>query len=328
MRGAITSWLLHCANHLGSHLSPPHAQLSVQSLRKLLLKADAHKVLPSVLHHYPFAVGDAELEQVRLEADAWRIERAALSTMLRHHARQITEATSHLPIALVKGPAFAALYPPGLRPFGDIDLLVAPAALAELAAILAELGFIRLEGTDPNWLEDSWIHRDNEVLKVEVHTNLVHSHRMRESFSLAYVDVAGHFHRPGALLVIAIVHGGMHYFAWLRHIVDICQVARAVVMPEDEVLFRDLTERTGTGMIAIIGLILAYRLFGENRCLEIAEAVGSPRDYRFAGMLVKGALISAPMMEGRLVYNTWAIIFHKLLRWGALSAEKTPSNSP
>jgi hypothetical protein len=75
-------------------------------------------------------------------------------------------------------------------------------------------------------------------------------------------------------------------------------------------------------MIAIIGLILAYRLFGESRCLEIAEAVGSRRDYRFARILLRGAVIGAPM-EGRLVYNTWRrFIFHELLLRGALSASE------
>ena len=252
-RGAVANWLLHCADPLGSLLSPPKVQLSVRRLRKLLLKADTHKVLPSVLRRYPFASGDAALEQVRQEADARRVERATLSTMLRHHASVILEAAGELPVALVKGPTFAAIYPPGLRPFGDIDLLVSPAALPPLSAILTELGFIRLAESRPNRLEDAWVHRDNSVLMVEVHTNLVHSQRMRRAFSLTYDHLAGNFHRPGALLAIAIVHGGMHYFAWLRHVVDICQAARAVVTPDDQALFQDLAERTGTRMIAIIG---------------------------------------------------------------------------
>jgi len=315
-RGAVTSWLLHCADPLGPRLDPPRSKLSARLLRKLLLKADTHNVLPSVLRYYPFSVGDEGLEQVRQQADARRLERLALSTMLAHHASAILEASADLPVGLVKGPAFAALYPRGLRPYGDIDLLVSPAALPELSEILTKLGFICLD-SNPNKLEDLWVHCDNRVLMVEVHTNLVHLRRMRGAFSLTYDDLAGHFNRPGALLAVAVVHGGMHYFAWLRHAADICQATRAIVTPHDEALFHRLAERTGTRMLALIALILAYRLFGENRCLEIAKAVGSPREYRFARILIDGAVISAPM-EGRLVYNAWRrFIFRELLLLGS-----------
>ena len=113
------------------------------------------------------------------------------------------------------------------------------------------------------------------------------------------------------------MHGAMHYFAWLRHVVDICQAARAVVAPEEELLFELLADRTGTRMAAIIGLSLAYRLFGEGRCLEIAQALGSPRDYRFARTLIEGAVLTAPM-AGRIVYNGWRrFIFRELLRYGS-----------
>ena len=316
-RGAVASWLLHCEDPLGSNLSPPHPQLSPRRLRKLLLKADAHKVLPSVLRHYPFSAGDPKAEQVRQEADARRVERAALSTMLGHHASVILKAAGDLPVALVKGPTFAALYPSGLRPFGDIDLLVSPTALPQLAAILTELGFIRLEESRPHPLEDAWLHRDNRVLMVEVHTNLAHEHRMRAAFSLTYDDLDGIFGRPAALLSVAVMHGAMHYFAWLRHVVDICQAARAVVAPEEESLFEALADRTGTRMAAMVGLRLAYRLFGEGRCLEIARSLGSPRDHRFARALIEGSVLTAPM-AGRIVYNGWRrFVFRELLRYGS-----------
>lgn len=315
--GAIAEWLIHCADPLGSTLRPPEAQLSNRQVRKLLAKADTHKVLPSVLRHYPFNPGQ---EQIRQDADVRRIERAALSTMLKHQAGLILEAASALPVALVKGPALAALYPPGLRPFGDIDVLVAPAALLQLSEILAELGFVPLRETRRDALEYAWVRCDNKLLMVEVHTNLVHLPRMREAFTLTYNDLAGNFDRPGALLALTIVHGGMHYFAWLRHDVDICQAARAVVTAEEEALFEQLADRTGTRMVAIIGLNLAYRLFGERRCLEIANALGAPRDYRFARTLLEGAVLTAPS-EGRLIYNSWRrIVFRELMRKGTLAA--------
>ena len=34
----------------------------------------------------------------------------------------------------------------------------------------------------------------------------------------------------GKELTVAVMHGSMHFFAWLRHVVNICQAARAVVV--------------------------------------------------------------------------------------------------
>src|SRR5262245_2575138 len=210
LRGPVSAWLLHCADPLGSDYDPPHTPLSAPQLRKLYLKADALKILPTVLRNYSIPEGDAECERVREEADSLRVERAALSTMLKHHAGTIAEAASGLPVALVKGPTFAAFYPPGLRPFGDIDFLVEPAAHPKLGSILADHGFRCLD-EDPNLLEHAWLHRDNPLLMVEVHTDLVHSHRMRAILSLTYDDLAGHFGRPAAILSIAVMHGAMHF---------------------------------------------------------------------------------------------------------------------
>lgn len=315
----IANWLLHCADPLSFKLNPSRAQLSPRQVRKLMLVADAHKVLPSVLRHFPVSGDDAELEQVLEEAAARRVEAAALSTMLRHHASAITNAARDLPVDLVKGPTFAALYPPGLRPFGDIDLLSAPAALPQLASVLRAHGFKRVY-SNPTRLEDAWLHCENSVLMVEVHTNLVHLPRMRAAFSLTYEDLEGSAETPGALLAVAVVHGAMHYFAWLRHVVDVCQAARALTTTEEETRFQSLADRTGTRLAGIIGLMLAYRLFGEVRCLEIARTLGSPSNFRFARLLIEGAVISAPL-EGRILYNSWRrFVFRELLRHGSLAS--------
>ena len=315
-RGPVSAWLLHCADPLGSERDPPRPLLSARQLRKLYRKADALKVLATVLRHYPVPDGDSELERIRDEADSRRVERAALSTMLKHHAGAVVEATSGLPVALIKGPTFAALYPPGLRPFGDIDLLAAPAALPKLASILAAQGFECVVG-DPNLLEHAWIHQDNSLLMLEVHTDLVHEHRMRPILSLTYNDLDGHFDRPAALLSIAVMHGVMHFFAYLRHVADVCQAARAVVTADEESLFETFTTRTRTRMAGIIGLTLAYRLFGEVRCLEIARSLGHPRDFRFARTLIEGDVLTASM-ERWFVYNSWRrFVFRELFLWGS-----------
>jgi hypothetical protein len=326
-RGPIAQWLLYCADPLGPQSEPPGVHLSPLQVRKLMLKANAHKVLPATLRHFPISAGDAELER---EAEARRVEALALSAMLRYRAEVIVTAAKALPVTLVKGPVFAdRLYPPGLRPFGDIDLLAAPEAIPQLAPILRAQGFKRVEeGLDPTRLEDKWVHRENEVLMVEVHTNLVHSARMRKAFSLAYNDISGNVDTSATLLAIAIMHGAMHYFAWLRHVVDICQAARALTTATEESRFEALADRTGTRLAAVVGLNLAWRLFGEARCLELARALGPTRNFRFARTLIEGAVITAPM-ESAIVYNAWRrFIFRELLRHGTLvSARKSKPTS-
>jgi hypothetical protein len=309
----VAAWLLHCADPLGPKFDPPQKQLSARQVRKLFVKANAHKVLPSVLRHYP--VCQLKLDEIRQEADLWRVEAAALSTMLKFHASAVAEAANQLPIALVKGPAFAVLYPPGFRPYGDIDFLVAPSARSDLASILTAQGFHRTE-YNPIHLEEVWIHRENHVLKIEVHTNIVHHPRMRAAFSLTHEHLEGIFERPAALLSVAIMHGAMHYFAWLRHVLDIRQAARLVSTPAEEALFERLTHRTGTRMAAVIGLILADRLFSDERSRTIAGSLGSARDYRFARTLIEGAVLTATM-EGRVVYNGWRrFVLRELLLYG------------
>jgi hypothetical protein len=141
---------------------------------------------------------------------------------------------------------------------------------------------------------------------------------MRKAFSLTYNDIEGNVDTSGTLLAIAIMHGAMHYFAWLRHVVDVCQAARALTTATEESRFELRADRTGSRLAAVVGLTLAYRIFGEARCLEIARALGPTRNFRFARSLIEGAVITAPM-ESAIVYNAWRrFIFRELLRHGTL----------
>jgi hypothetical protein len=321
-RCLLGQWLLHCIDPLGPRPNPPPPLLSSQQACKFLIKADAHRVLPATLRNFRLYAEGPEFSQVRLEADSRRVAALALSTMLNYHADLILAAGEHLPIALVKGRTFArTIYPDaGLRPFTDIDLLVRPDALPQLEPMLLAQGFERLqEGSHPPaWLETQWIHRGTGAL-VEVHTNLVHMPRMRRAFSLTYEDLETHHQSPAALLTVAITHGAMHYFAWLRHSVDICQAARGLSTLGEEARFEALTARTGTRLAAIVGLTLAYRLIGEPRCLDIAKALGSIRYPWFAKILIRGADLTATSTNW-LIYNTWRrFMFRELIRYGASS---------
>jgi hypothetical protein len=152
---------------------------------------------------------------------------------------------------------------------------------------------------------------------VEVHTNLVHDRRLRRAFSLTYQDLEGQDQTPAALLVVAATHGATHFFAWLRHVVDLCQAARALPI-EEEGRLEALTSRTGTRFAAIVGLTLANRVMGEPRCLDIAQGLGSIRHTHIEKILVRGGDLTATSTNW-LLYNTWRrVLFRELLRYGAL----------
>lgn len=318
-RSPVSASLLHFADPLEPVSGSPRISLSSQQLRKLMLKADAHGVLPATLRHFPISAENLEMERVCVEANSRRIQALARSTMLAWHAESIVSADKALAATVVKGPVFAQrLYPPRLRSFADIDILAATEALPQLAAILHSQGFLRVEGLDPRRMEDIWVHHENEVLIVETHTDLVHSARNREAFSLTYDDIEGNADAPGTLLVIAIIHGCIHYFALLRHAVDICQAARALKTTAEESRFESLVDRAQMRLGAVVGLMLAWRLFGEVRCIEVARALGPIRAFRFARLLIEGSVLSAPM-NSWIIYNSWRrFVFRELLRYGTL----------
>lgn len=120
------------------------------------------------------------------------------------------------------------------------------------------------------------------------------------------------------MLAVAVTHGAMHFFAWLRHVVDVCQAARALPT-EEEALFEALTLRTGTRFAAIVGLMLAYRVMGEQRCLDIAEGLLPVRHAHITKILSEGGDLTATS-NSWLVYNTWRkVLFRELLTYGALA---------
>jgi hypothetical protein len=119
------------------------------------------------------------------------------------------------------------------------------------------------------------------------------------------------------MLAIAVTHGVTHHFAFLRHVVDICQAARALP-PSEEERFEALTMRTGTRLAAIVGLVLAHHVIGEPRCLAIAHGLSPSPHARLAKILCQGANLAATS-NSWLVYNTWRrFVFRELLRYGAL----------
>lgn len=312
---AVNRWLVRCADPHGSSLPPPSHELSPAQFQQLIDEAESHGVLPAVMRNLPeFVRADA---YAAAGEDGLAKQRVGLTyaTMLRHYGDAIRNAAAGLPATVVKGPTFARLLYPDLRlrPFTDIDLLVAPSAVPAVKAILKEQGFEFLaHDHDPQREEAKWVHRDSALLMVEVQTNLVHHPKMRDALSLAYEDIAEGPESPAAQMTIASFHGALHRFERLRQVVDICQAARNLKTSGDEAQLERMLERTGGRFAAVSGLDLAYRLFREPRCREIAKGLGSVRHRLLTRLLVDRAAVLSTMNSTRF-HHSWRRQMYRLL---------------
>jgi hypothetical protein len=316
-RRAVADWLVYCADPLGRQGSPPRRSLSPQQAGELVAQAEMHGVLPAVLRNFPPFQGEAAFAEVKAHALARQRPLLAFALMLRAHLEALLPALGGLPVVVVKGPVFArSIYPaPHLRTFTDVDLLIAPEAERTVAQALEGQGF-RLAASDGDVerQEWKWVRRDNDALTIEVHTNLAHHPELRAAISLAYRDLAGVAETPAALLTVALVHGALDCFERLRHVVDICQAARALVTAEQERCLETLVERTGARFAAIAGLDLAYALFAERRCLELARALGPARYRATARLLLRRPVLVSAMTSLRGVHSWRRQAFRLLLK--------------
>jgi glycosyltransferase involved in cell wall biosynthesis len=318
-RRAVADWLTHCADPVGLRTAPPRRDLSLDEARELVAQADKHGVLPAVLRHYPPFKGDATFAGIKADALARHRSKLTYSLMLRAHGEAMMTAAVSLPVVMVKGPVFSrTIYPSqGSRNFTDIDLLIASDAEPQLARLLEQQGFRLAEyDRDPNRQEWKWLHRDNDAIMVEVHTNLVHHPELRDAISIKYEDLAGVAETPAALLTVAVVHGALERYEMLRHVVDICQAARAVVTADEERRFEALVQQTGARLAAITGLDLAYRLLGEPRCRELARGLGAARYAVLARLLLGRSAITSTMGRTRLLHSWRRQGFRILLKRG------------
>ena len=303
----ITEWLIYCADPLPASRPTPRRELARRQSELLLALADRHGVLPAVLRHFPPLHTDPGLTAHKVEAQQRHRDALAFSLMLRTHGEAVLSSAARLPVLMVKGPVFArTIYPaPSLRTFTDIDLLVAPEAESQLAQVLAAHGFqLAKYERDPERLEWKWLNRDNEALMIEVHTNLVHHPALRAAISIQFQDLVGIAETPAALLTVAVVHGALDRFERLRQVVDVCQAARRLTGAEEEQRFETLLQRTGARLAAAVGLDLAYRLFGEPRCRDLARGLGQVRHASLARLLIGRSAVISSMTEARF-YHSW-----------------------
>ncbi|MGE0751686.1 MAG: nucleotidyltransferase family protein [Variibacter sp.] len=317
MSRSLTDWLICCADPQEARGRQPRRALTREAAHALVLQAQGHGILPAVLRNCQPLADNPEFAEVKRQAQLDHGAAFAFSQLLRWQADAIMEAAKGLSLTLVKGPVFARkLYPtPKYRPFGDIDVLAAPAALPDFEAILDKQGFAPAgRGLAPERQESQWVHRDNPHLVVDISTDLIHAPSLQGTISVRYEHIAAHPEGPAELLLVAAAHGSWHLFERLQHLVDICQAARALGPAEEQARFLELVARTRLGLGAALGLTLAGRWFCEPRCLQLAQALGQRLRVEIARALISRAVVTSSVTDLRAFYSWRRGLFREMLK--------------
>jgi hypothetical protein len=105
--------------------------------------------------------------------------------------------------------------------------------------------------------------------------------------------------------MVAIIHGAaQHQFETLRQVVDILQAARGIATAADEEQLAKIVAHTGGRLAAVAGLNLAWRIFGEPRCRELARGLEPVRFGLLTRLLLNRAAILSTTTQ-RDVYYRW-----------------------
>lgn len=210
---------------------------------------------------------------------------------------------SRIDTILLKGPSTSRrLYPDGGRPYGDIDLLIAPFSLAPTRACLARLGFSTsptLRGDRPQPCE-TW-HRDRDGTNLDLHWSLTGA-----SVSPAHVWRAlwmNSERMPLARTTVSVLNEP----AWAMHLA----LHAAQHGPDFPVPLEDLHRavrgydfdlwRAAVTLASEIGALEAMaaglRLVGEGR--DLARALGLPED------VGRGVALQASGATSEMLFLAW-----------------------
>ena len=287
-----------------ARMPAPHGRMQATELPLLVEAAAAHGVIPAMTRNLrSFAAGggagaivddaDAQslVETVSNELDRRVVVLAGQNLLLSRHAASIADALARdaIPANIVKGPVFARrLYSQSTdRSFTDIDVLVASAALAASFAILERLGFVRAPGEGRGGRdhdEYKWLLPGNDLILVEIQTDLIHSPNLGTGIRLSHADLLaagnGNGEDATALLLTAAVHGAAgHQFERLQPAIDVLQAARGAAGPIDCKRLARVADATGSTVAVQAALDLVAELFNEPLARELADTL-SPAPWR------------------------------------------------
>lgn len=297
--------------------APPSASVPAeQQLDLLLTAAERHGVLPAAIRNLGELVRRAAASIPAAESNAFHTARKALEAarlrlayqmgfqmMLSHHARRVMSVFAEAGIrgAVVKGAAFAQrLYvEPSLRTFTDVDILIPASQRYRVRDLLPGLGFELFEFEDrvgKDYHEQKWLLGSHHDVMIEVHSNLVHSPKLRGAMSIGHEDVlaagGGDASDATALLFVAATHGAIgHQLDRLQHLVDVMQAARGTAGRIDVDRLDRVCQRCGVTLAVAGALELAGKTFGEPRCLDLAKQLMPSALARLPGQLLSPQLV-------------------------------------
>ncbi|MGC9453527.1 MAG: nucleotidyltransferase domain-containing protein [Phycisphaerae bacterium] len=302
---------------------PPSAPLGRESLRKLLDLAHAHGLLPIVVDRLTDHTGAAVL------ADAERLLQQAIADMsvgagrcmlLSAELERVLAALEAGGIrgVTLKGPDFAQrLYErPQLRPFRDIDVLVAPRDFRTGCEVLVSAGYRPVDSDmkySRGYGQCGFIGRAGSV---ELHWNVVNSPTLRKAVSVELDDLqlddAGRL-TPAACLLSACVHAACgHQFDRLQGLCDIARLCAARAGVVDTEYLSDAISKTGAGVAVATALRLAGQMLGEPACEQMRRQLNLREPLRARALMRPTTVLRSTTRAGSLFRQ----LYRELLKRG------------
>jgi hypothetical protein len=246
---------------------------------ELIESAAIHNVVP--LLHETVEAGEIDL------STGARNRIQAVSHATRAHARFFVDELIRIlallrersiPVLCYKGPIIGqiAYSHPGLRPCGDLDLLVPPEEVSGARKVLLEDGYRSVPANKWRQSIEFFLKRQYHLSKgsftfaVDVHTRPITS---EHAFDVSTTTLLDRLHHVNIFdssvptldtidhLIVACYHGGKEGWNRLSRVVDVAGLL--VHHPGlDFHLLNERTQRMGVGRIVKLGLYLAHELIG------------------------------------------------------------------
>jgi hypothetical protein len=331
------AWLIHLADPL--RRAPAPARLpDARQVETLLAAAESHGVLPAAIHGVAALMSSGGPHQLNGCADAVvaALEKARTSLahqagfglLLSHHATRVVHVLTAAGIegTIVKGAVFARrLYPDAsLRTFTDVDILLIEAKRADAEDAMRSLGFELSEFEDRrgrDYHEQKWLLAAQREVMIELHSNLVHSPKLRGSMGVRYEDVLeagdGDAAAPTALLLVAAAHAAVgHQFDRLQHLVDIVQAARGAAGAVVPGRLAAVARRCGVTLAVTAALDLAARTFQDASAAELARRLTPGQVGRLPGKILTPGLVLRAQSKARARGSWRRKVFRQAMRLG------------
>jgi hypothetical protein len=330
-------WLLHLADPV-RRMPAPADSPGATEVKTLLAAAESHGVLPAVTRglaaqlesRRDAATGGSGAVRAAIVAARHKVaSQTGFGLLLSHHAARAMQALSAAGIAgaIVKGAAFARrLYPdPALRTFTDADVLIFEVRRDDAARVMRDLGFELFEFDDrqgKDYHEQKWLLATQRDVMIELHSNLVHSPKLRGAMRVRYEDVLaagdGDSEAPTALLLVAAAHAAIgHQCDRLQHLVDIVQAARGAAGAVDPERLAGVARHCGVTLAVASALDLAGRTFQDAAALDLARLLASPLR-RLPGKILTPGLVLRAQSKARARGSWRRKMFRQVMRAGVV----------